>query len=80
MALYVFDACALIALADQEEGADYLASLLANDENTCFVHSLNFCEVYYNAHRNSSESEAKAIIENSKDILEKLEVRRSECC
>lgn len=24
--------------------------------------------------------EAKAIIENSKDILEKLEVRRSECC
>ena len=63
MALLVFDACALIALADREQGADYLASLIANDENTCFVHSLNFCEVYYNAYRIKSQDEAEALID-----------------
>jgi len=29
----VFDACALIALADREKGADVLASFLVNDAN-----------------------------------------------
>lgn len=47
MARLVFDACALIALAEKEEGADLLASFLEIDENTCFVHSINLCEVYY---------------------------------
>ena len=62
MALLVFDACALIALADREEGADYLTSLIVNDENTFFVHSLNFCEVYYNAYRSESKNEAEALL------------------
>ncbi len=43
---YVFDACALIALADDEAGADVLESYLVGRDNVCFVHSLNFCEVY----------------------------------
>lgn len=59
---YVFDACALIALADDEDGASVLESYLAGEDNVCFVHSLNFCEVYYNAHRNSSEDEAKELV------------------
>ena len=66
MALLVFDACALIAFADREKGADYLASLIANDENTCFIHSLNFCEVYYQTYRASGKDEADALIEEGK--------------
>lgn len=63
MALYVFDACALIALAEMEEGADLLASFLASDDNTCFVHSLNLCEAYYHAHRSRSKPDAIALVD-----------------
>lgn len=35
---YIFDACALIALADDEEGSDVLESILSNEDNECYVH------------------------------------------
>lgn len=63
MAFLIFDACALIALSEKEKGADLLASFLEDDENTCFVHSINLCEVYYRAYRNGSKKEAIALIE-----------------
>ncbi len=40
-----------------------MASFLANEENSCFVHSINLCEVYYGAHRNTSRQEAVALVE-----------------
>ena len=63
MAFLIFDACALIALSEKEEGANLLASFLADDENTRFVHSINLCEVYYRAYRNNSKQNAIAMIE-----------------
>lgn len=63
MTPYIFDACALIALADDEEGADILENYLADEENECYVHALNFCEVFYHAHRRGTETEAKELIE-----------------
>ena len=63
MAFLIFDACALIALSEKEEGANLLASFLEDDENTCFVHSINLCEVYYRAYRNNSKQEAIELIE-----------------
>ena len=63
MAALVFDACALIALANREEGADKLASFLIEAENVCFVHSINLCEVYYQAYRDTSKKEASLLID-----------------
>lgn len=63
MASLVFDACALVAFAYDEEGADLLETYLASDENTCFVHSLNFCEFYYQAYRRSSKNDAARMVE-----------------
>ena len=63
MASLVFDACVLVAFAYDEEGADLLESLLASDQNTCFVHSLNFCEFYYQAYRRSSKQDATRLVE-----------------
>ena len=63
MALLVFDACAFIALTDREKGADVLASFLMSGENTCFVHSINLCEVFYRAYRNTSKQKAIELIE-----------------
>jgi len=68
MASLVFDACALIAFAYDEEGADLLEKYLADDENTCFVHSLNFCEFYYHAYRRSSKSQATKMVREFLDL------------
>ncbi len=59
MNTYIFDACALIALADDEEGADILENYLADEDSECYVHSLNLCEVYYHAYRRGTEEEAE---------------------
>lgn len=48
---YVLDACALIALIRNEDGASIVHQALAADENICFVHALNLCEVYYDCLR-----------------------------
>ncbi len=63
MASLVFDACALIAFAYDEEGADIVETYLASEQNTCFVHSLNFCEFYYQVHRRSSKQEASKLVD-----------------
>ncbi len=68
MALLIFDACALIALSEKEEGAEMIASFLADGENTCFVHSINLCEVYYQMYREKSKSDAIAIIQGFLDL------------
>jgi len=59
---YIFDACSLIALADDEEGAETIENYLADKDNECYVHSLNLCEVYYHARRRGTEAEAKDLI------------------
>lgn len=63
MASLIFDACALIALSENEEGADLLASFLADRDSSCFVHAINLSEVYYHALRNTSRSEAVELVE-----------------
>ena len=68
MALLIFDACALIALSEREEGADLLASFLEDSENTCFVHAINLCEVYYQLYREQSKDDAIAVIEGFLDL------------
>ena len=66
--LKVFDACALIALADDEEGADLLEGYLDDENNECYVHALNFCEVFYHARRKGTDAEAKELIEGFLEI------------
>jgi predicted nucleic acid-binding protein len=68
VAALVFDACALIAFASDEEGADLLETYMADDENSCFVHSLNLCEFYYQVYRHSSKSEASRIAAEFLDL------------
>lgn len=68
MDFLVFDACSLIALADNEEGADVIENYLADENNLCCVHSMNLCEVYYHARRKGTEAEAKEFINELLDI------------
>lgn len=63
--VYVFDACALIALLEAEPGAEVVEALLA-EGHRCKVHLLNVCEVYYHVQRRADRQRADKL----KDLLE----------
>lgn len=66
-AVYVFDACAVIALLQAEEGASIVVDLLqAEEDQRCLVHAINVCEIYYDVFRRDGEEIADGV----KEILE----------
>jgi uncharacterized protein with PIN domain len=56
--VYVFDACAVIALLDDEAGAEVVEELLAGENHRCVIHILNVCEVYYHIYRRADKDRA----------------------
>jgi predicted nucleic acid-binding protein len=57
----VLDASALISFLRDEPGADAVQNLLSLTQ-TCYVHALNLCEVYYDFWRASSQETAESAI------------------
>jgi uncharacterized protein with PIN domain len=64
--VFVFDACAVIALLDNEPGAAVVEALLADENNRCLIHLLNVCEVFYHVFRRADQKRAGKL----SDILE----------
>lgn len=60
--IYVLDSSAMIALANNEIGADVVADLLDDPQHECCAHAINLCEVFYDAIRRSSETQALTLI------------------
>lgn len=60
-AVYVFDACAIIALLQAEAGAPEVAALLQDERHRCVVHAINICEVYYDLYRRDGEEIADGV-------------------
>ncbi len=56
--IFVFDACAIIALLEDEEGAKAVEGMLQNPSLRCVVHAINLCEVYYHLLRSTGEERA----------------------
>jgi uncharacterized protein with PIN domain len=56
--VYVFDACAVIALLDDEAGVEVVEDLLAGENHRCVIHILNVCEVYYHIYRRADKDRA----------------------
>lgn len=56
--VYIFDACAIIALLDVEPGADVVERLLAEENHRCVPHLLNVCEIYYHVYRSADQQRA----------------------
>jgi uncharacterized protein len=44
---YVFDANAMIAYLNDEEGADVIEGILDQSDAICSAHAINVCEVFY---------------------------------
>jgi PIN domain nuclease of toxin-antitoxin system len=60
--IYVLDASAMIAWLRNEPGADVVDNAIQDITSQCVAHSINLCEVYYDAHRNAGETYAEAMI------------------
>jgi len=57
----VIDACAPIAFLRDEPGAETVQNVLSLPQ-TCFVHALNLCEVYYDFWRASTQKAVESAI------------------
>lgn len=58
----VFDANALIAYLNGEQGQEFVESLLSDSQNECFVHAANLCEVFYDFRRGGGEDVAQSAL------------------
>src|SRR4051812_31362211 len=65
---YVLDACALIAHLRKEAGGDKVRDILLDSKNTCYIHSLNLCEVYYDFIRIADIAIADEVIKITNEI------------
>ena len=59
---YALDASAMVAYLEGEPGANVVAALLSDPKAVCYAHSINLCEVFYQALRRSSLKDAQAAI------------------
>jgi predicted nucleic acid-binding protein len=69
---YILDACALLALFDDEKGADIVENLLdraKNNEITITMNAANLIEVYYDRIRKLGTKQADAVIQNIYDTF-----------
>jgi predicted nucleic acid-binding protein len=69
---YILDACALLALFDDEKGADIVEGLLdqaKNNEIIITMNAANFIEVYYDRIRKLGAKQADAIIQDIYDTF-----------
>ncbi len=60
--IYVFDACAVVALLQAEEGTSVVSGLL-EENHRCLVHAINACEIYYDLFRRDGEETADGVRE-----------------
>jgi len=69
MNLYILDACALVALLQDEPGADMVAAVFNaanNGEAKIIMNKVNLLEVYYDAYRSHGKEQADLMISEMK--------------
>ena len=69
---YILDACALLALFDDEAGADIVEELInraKNNEVTLTMNAANLIEVYYDRIRVAGTEQADAVIQDIYDTF-----------
>ena len=70
--IFVLDACALIALLKNEQGADIMASLYKKadiGEARIIINRINLLEVYYGYYRDNGKEYADKILDGILNLL-----------
>jgi len=68
--VFILDACALVALTNQEKGADIVADILKQANHgrvRLYMNRINLYEVYYGFYREYGKEYAINVIENVED-------------
>lgn len=60
-AVFVFDACAFIALLEDEPGAEAVEELLQEPTNRCLIFAISACEIYYDFLRRGNKEDAESL-------------------
>jgi len=60
----VLDACALISLLRNEQGALLVRQALEADDSVCLIHAVNLCEVYYDCLRSYDTEATDRLLDN----------------
>jgi len=60
----VFDSYAILALIENENGAQMVADILADRENAIFLSVINFGEIYYIIKRRDGEQAAEEVVQS----------------
>ncbi len=78
MSVHILDASAMTAYIIQEKGEEVVGELLSNPDAQCYAHSINLCEVYYDAVRTSGQRQAVAAIQSLYDdgLIERRDMSR----
>ena len=59
--VFVLDACAFIALLEDEPGAAVVEDLLQDPGKRCLIHAINACEIYYDLYRRGNTEDANSL-------------------
>ncbi|HYU36057.1 MAG TPA: PIN domain-containing protein [Thermoanaerobaculia bacterium] len=60
--VYVVDACAFIALLEDEPGAEIVEEMLLEPNNHCLISAISACEIYYDLRRRGNEEDAESLV------------------
>lgn len=66
--IYVMDAGAIIALFKNEPGGANVAAIMDEPKNSCYIHSINLCEIYYGIRRDKGEQYAQTKLSQLRDV------------
>lgn len=62
--IYTLDTCAVLAIIRNENEAGKVISLIDDNSNRCYIHSINVCEIFYQCSREYGEDIAFKVIQN----------------
>ena len=79
MSIHILDASAIVAYVSAEPGGLVVRALLTDSNAICYAHTINLCEVYYNAIRKTDAARAKEVIFNlfADGVIERKDMGRS---
>lgn len=73
---YVLDSFAILAVVEDEPGAETVAGLVTGDESDLYLSTISLGEIYYIVYRKKGEQAAEEVVNNtiSEDSLNLLDV------
>jgi PIN domain nuclease of toxin-antitoxin system len=76
--IHILDACAMLAYLRAEPGGNVVAALLSDPTATCYAHTMNMIEVYYDFVRRANVRDARQALSilRADGVIERRDMNR----